>query len=405
MRLILCSTNSKFLLKFHTMSINIQDKSIIFHKKYRGKIRTQLHVPLDTKEDLSMAYTPGVAGVSSLLAKNKEMTNDHTWRGRCVAVVSDGSAVLGLGNIGPDGAYPVMEGKCALFKRFAGLDAVPILLSTQNPDEIISAIVAISPSFGAINLEDIASPKCFYIESTLKKKLKIPIIHDDQWGTSVVVLAGLINACKVVKKNVREANIVVNGAGAAGSAIVKILHKYGAKNIISCDSQGIIHKNRIGITPEKSILADITNPNGQSGNLEDAVIGADILIGVSKPNIFKASMIRTMKPSPVVFALANPTPEIMPDIAKSGGVTIIATGRSDFPNQINNALSFPGIFKGLLENNVKNVTMSMLIAGAESLAALVKKPTADNIIPSIFDKRVVPAIVRGIRKVPSTPGP
>lgn len=383
------------------MSNSLHDRALQLHKENKGKISIQLKTPLESKEELSLIYTPGVAEVSRHLAKHPEQTNEYTWRGRCVAVISDGSAVLGLGNIGPEGAYPVMEGKCALFRRFARLDAVPILLSTQDPDEIIETVIRIAPSFGAINLEDISAPRCFYIEERLKKALDIPVIHDDQWGTAVVVYSGLLNACKVTGRTLVKSKIVVNGVGAAGSAIIKILHHNNVRNIIACDSNGIIYSNREGNSEHKSLIASISNPGKTTGFLEDAVQNTDILIGVSKAGLFTDAMIKTMKPDPIVFAMANPNPEIMPDEAKSAGVAVIATGRSDFPNQVNNALGFPGMFKGLLQAHVTEVTLDMLTNAAVSLSRVIKEPDKDHIIPSVFDPNVVPAIAENICKKPS----
>jgi len=380
------------------MTNNLGEKARKLHKENRGKISIQLKTPLETKEDLSLVYTPGVADVSRHLVDHPEETNEYTWRGRCVAVISDGSAVLGLGNIGPNGAYPVMEGKCALFKQFAGLDAVPILLNTQNPDEIIETVIHIAPSFGAINLEDISAPRCFYIEEELKKKLKMPIIHDDQWGTAVVVYSGLLNACKVTGRNLAQTKVVVNGVGAAGSAIIKILHHNKVTNIIACDSNGIIHAGREGNSKHKSFIASITNPEETTGRLADAVQNADILIGVSKADLFTETIIRSMNADPIVFALANPNPEIMPDDAKAAGAAIIATGRSDFPNQVNNALGFPGMFKGLLDAQVTNVTLDMLSHAAVGLSEVIAKPDHEHIIPSVFDPAVVPSIASNIIK-------
>lgn len=380
------------------MAQSIQEKALSLHKKNKGKITTALKNPLETKGDLSWAYTPGVAAVSKYLAENSEKTNEYTWRGNCVAVVSDGSAVLGLGNIGPEGAYPVMEGKCALFKRFAGIDAVPILLSTQDPDQIIATVRAIAPSFGGINLEDIAAPKCFYIEEKLKKSLDIPVIHDDQWGTAVVVLAGLLNASKVSGKKLKNCKIVINGVGAAGASIVKILHAYGCTDIYACDSHGIIYQGRPGITKEKMIIADISNNKKFQGDLSNAVQHADILVGVSKAGSFSDDIIKQMSEKAIVFALANPTPEIMPDEAFAAGAYVVATGRSDFPNQVNNALAFPGIFKGLLTHKIRNATIGHLIRAAEGIASLIENPTEENIIPSVFDSRVVDSIVAAIKK-------
>jgi len=380
------------------MPDTLSEQALQLHKENKGKIHIELNTPLETKDDLSLVYTPGVADVSRHLSKHPEETNDYTWRGRCVAVISDGSAVLGLGNIGPEGAYPVMEGKCALFKRFAGLDAVPILLITQDPDEIIDTVIRIAPSFGAINLEDISAPRCFYIEEQLKKKLNIPVIHDDQWGTAVVVYSGLLNACKVTSRSFKKSKIVVNGVGAAGTAIIKILHHNKVKNIIACDSNGIIYSNREGNSDHKSYIASITNPNIVKGNLEVAAQNADIIIGVSKADLFTDTIIRSMNKESIVFALANPNPEIMPEAAKSAGVAVIATGRSDFPNQVNNALGFPGIFKGLFDAHVTEVTLEMLTNAAVSLSAVIENPDTDHIIPSVFDPEVVPSISKNIVK-------
>ena len=379
------------------MSEDIKQQAIQYHLANGGKIHTALNTPLETKLDLSLAYTPGVAAVSTLLQNNPSLTNTYTWRGRTVAVISDGSSVLGLGNIGPEGACPVMEGKCALFTRFAGLNAVPILLDTQDPEEIVRVIEAIAPSFGAINLEDIAAPNCFYIEDVLKKSLDIPVVHDDQWGTAIVVLSGVINACKVVGKDLLQTKVVVNGVGAAGASIVKILHKYGIQNIIACDSKGILYKGRSVNDQYKELLAKITNESNMKGALQDAVAGADILIGVSKAGMFTTEMVRVMNKNAIVFALANPTPEILPDEARDAGAVIVATGRSDYPNQINNALAFPGLFKGALDGGVTTITMEILIKAAEALARLIPSPTTNEIVPSIFDASVVQAVAASVQ--------
>lgn len=379
------------------MQSDLNRKALEIHKKYRGKITTNLAFKIKNKKDLALIYTPGVGEVAKFLSKNKKQTSAYTWKGRCIAVVSDGSAVLGLGNIGPEGAYPVMEGKCALFKRFANLDAVPILLNTQNPDEIISTIKFISSSFGAINLEDISAPRCFYIERKLQEILDIPIIHDDQWGTAVVVYAGLINACKVTNKKITDIKVVINGAGAAGTAIVKMLHYNKIKNIISCDSQGTICKTRVNITPEKKIIASMTNPSNIDGDLKFAAEKADVLIGVSKPGLFTKEMIKSMNEKPIIFALANPVPEILPHEAKAAGAYVVATGRSDFPNQVNNALGFPGIFKGLLQSNIIKIELNMLTNAAIALANVIKEPNRNNIIPSVFNPAVVEAISKNIK--------
>ncbi|MDA1317143.1 MAG: NADP-dependent malic enzyme [bacterium] len=379
------------------MSEDIKDQAIEYHRAHAGKIHTSLNAPLETKLDLSLAYTPGVAAVSTLLQQDPSLTNSHTWRGRTVAVISDGSSVLGLGNIGPDGAYPVMEGKCALFTRFAGLNAVPILIDTQDPEEVIRVVEAIAPSFGAINLEDIAAPNCFYIEEVLKKSLSIPVVHDDQWGTAIVVLAGLINACKVVDKDLQKAKVVINGVGAAGASIIKILNKYGVVNISACDSRGILYQGRVGNDQYKELVAKMTTSEHKQGKLEDVVTGADILIGVSRAGMFSTEMIRAMSKNAIVFALANPSPEILPDEAIGAGAAIMATGRSDYPNQVNNALAFPGLFKGALENGVTNITMEILIKAAVALAGLIPSPTTNQIIPSIFDASVVETVAASVR--------
>lgn len=379
------------------MNKNINARALHLHKKLRGKIEMVSKAKIENKHDLSLIYTPGVAAVSTHLALHKNLTNEYTIKNNFIAVISDGSAVLGLGNIGPEAALPVMEGKCVLFKHFANIDAVPIVLSTQDPKKIINTITAIAPSFGGINLEDIAAPQCFFIEKELKLKLDIPVFHDDQSGASVVVLAGLINALKVAKKDLKNIKIVISGAGAAGSSIVKILHKKGVKNILVCDRDGIIYKRRNGNTKYKEELAKITNLKMQKGKLSDALKGADVFIGVSSPNLVNHNMVKSMNKNPIVFALANPVPEIMPEKAKDAGALIVATGRSDYPNQVNNSLVFPGVFRGALDHKVKKITMNMLISAAENLSRLVKKPTVDNIIPSIFDKRVVNAVSSAIK--------
>ena len=378
------------------MNKNINERALHLHKKLKGKLEIVSKAKIENKHDLSLIYTPGVAAVSTHLALHKNLTGEYTIKNNFIAVISDGSAVLGLGNIGPEAALPVMEGKCILFKHFANIDAIPIVLSTQNPQEIINTIKVIAPSFGGINLEDIAAPQCFYIEEKLKKELDIPVFHDDQSGASVVVLAGLINALKVAKKDLKKIKIVVSGAGAAGSSIVKILHKKGVKNILVCDRTGIIYKRRSGNTKYKEDLAKITNFKMQKGKLEDALKNADVFIGVSSPNLVNQNMVKSMNKNSIIFALANPIPEIMPEKAKHAGALIIATGRSDYPNQVNNSLVFPGVFRGALDHKVKKITMDMLVKAAENLSRLVKKPTAENIIPSIFDKSVVKAVSSAI---------
>jgi malate dehydrogenase (oxaloacetate-decarboxylating) len=372
-------------------------KALEIHKKYGGKISIVLRDTPDTSEKLSLYYTPGVAAVSRQVADHPEQLRDYTWTNNLVAIISDGSAVLGLGNIGPEGAMPVMEGKAMLFKHLAGVDAVPIVLNVHTPDEIVATVSAIAPSFGGINLEDIAAPQCFEIEERLKSILKIPVMHDDQHGTAIVVLAGLINASKVVKKDLAKCKIVVVGAGAAGTAIIKLLHLYAKPEILAVDSTGIIDATRPGLNPAKQSLLQYTNPSGKTGSLADALTGADIFIGVSQPDLLTPELVASMAPDPIVFALANPNPEIKPGVAKAAGVKVMATGRSDFPNQINNALAFPGIFRGALDNKVQKITDQHKLAAAEVIANLVKNPDAEHIIPSVFDPELAPAIAQVIR--------
>ena len=367
------------------------------HEKYKGKITTALRDNGEIDRDkLSAYYSPGVGAVSQAIAENPADLPKYTWTNNLVGVVSDGSAILGLGDLGPKAAMPVMEGKALLFKHFANVDAVPIVLDVHEPEEIIAAVKAIAPSFGAINLEDIAAPKCFEIEERLKAELDIPVFHDDQHGTAVVVLAGLINSMKVIGKNLPDCKVVMIGAGAAGTAIAKLLYAYGVHNIYAVDSRGIISDARDDLNAEKTALKQYLRTD-ISGSLDDAITDADIFIGVSKPGLLTPEMVAKMAKNPVVFALANPVPEIMPDIAKEAGVAVIATGRSDFPNQINNSLAFPGIFRGALDHGVKKITDEHKLAAAEALAALVDHPTADEVIPSPFDERVVPAVADVIR--------
>ncbi|NCU37453.1 NADP-dependent malic enzyme [Candidatus Saccharibacteria bacterium] len=370
--------------------------ALALHEKYHGKITISLR---DTdhldKEKLSSYYTPGVAEVSRVIAEDSSLLGRYTWTHNLVAVISDGSAVLGLGNIGPKASMPVMEGKSLLFKHFAGIDSVPIILDVHSADEIVQAVKAIAPSFGAINLEDIAAPICFEVEERLKAACDIPVFHDDQHGTAVVALAGLINAMKVVDKDIHKVKIVLVGAGAAGTAIAKLLYLYGAKNLYAVDSKGIISNTRTDLNKEKLALMQYLNSD-VTGGLQDAITGADVFIGVSKPGLLTPKMIVSMAENPVVFALANPTPEIMPDIAISAGAAVVATGRSDFANQINNAIAFPGIFRGALDNGVKQITDEHKIATAKVIAELVSRPTPDKIIPSVFDERLVPSIARVI---------
>lgn len=371
--------------------------AIELHKKYKGKITTQIRDQEELDRDkLSAYYTPGVGEISRIIAANPESLPDYTWTNNLVAIISDGSAILGLGNLGPKAAMPVMEGKALLLKHFANVDSVPIVLDVHEPDEIIKTVKAIAPSFGAINLEDIAAPKCFEIEERLKEELDIPVFHDDQHGTAIVVLAGLINAAKLTNRKLTDCKITVVGAGAAGTAIIKLLNLYGIKNILAVDSRGIINKNRTDLNTEKTILLDYIN-SSQSGSLQDALSGSDIFIGVSRAGLLTSELVKTMAKDPIIFALANPTPEIMPNEAKSAGAAIIATGRSDFANQINNSLAFPGIFRGALDNGVKKITDQHKLAAAEAIAELVENPSASEIIPSPFDKRVVKTVANVIK--------
>lgn len=372
--------------------MNYNEIAINLHKQYKGKITTALRDTSELdKHKLSAYYTPGVAAVSKAIHEDSSLMPVYTWTNNLVAVISDGSAVLGLGNIGPHAAMPVMEGKALLFKHFADIDSVPIVLDVHTEDEIVATIKAIAPSFGAINLEDIAAPICFAVEERLKTELDIPVFHDDQHGTAVVTLSGIINAMKVTNKKLSECKIVTIGAGAAGTAIIKLLHRYGVGSIIGVDSKGVIGNARTDLNDEKKALLPYLDAS-QSGTLDQAIIDADIFIGVSKPGLLTAEMIQKMAPKPIVFALANPTPEIMPDIARTAGAAVVATGRSDFPNQVNNAIAFPGIFRGALDNGVKKITDDHKIAAAEKIASLVENPTADEIIPSVFGERLVPEI-------------
>ena len=375
----------------------IAEKSIALHKKYKGKFAIASKVPVKNMRDLSLLYTPGVGAISSYLALHKDQTYKYTMKRNSIAVVSDGSAVLGLGNIGPEGALPVMEGKCVIFKKFANIDAIPIVLATQNIEKIVSAVKAIAPTFGGINLEDISAPRCFEIESRLKNELKIPVLHDDQHGTAIVVLAGLLNALKIVRKNISKVKIVISGAGAAGTALTKLLILTGAKQIVVCDRKGIINTKRPNLSKEKILLAKITNKHNKEGNLHDALKEADVFIGVSASNLLTINSIKSMAKNSIVFALANPNPEIMSELAKKGGARIIATGRSDYLNQLNNALVFPGVFRGALDNQVSQITDTMKLRAAHAIAGLISNPTATKIVPNIFDKRIVRAVAKVIK--------
>ncbi len=379
------------------IAMTIYEQALQAHKELGGKITIALRSLPDTKEKLATFYSPGVGGVSLAIASDPSQLKTYTWTNNLVAIISDGSAVLGLGNIGPEAAMPVMEGKAMLFKHFGNIDAVPIVLDVHTPDEIVASIKAIYKSFGGINLEDIGAPVCFEVEERLQD-LGIPVYHDDQHGTAIVVLAGLINAMKVVGKKLEECKIVLIGAGAAGVAIAKLLEKYANPEIMAVDSKGVITSDRTDLTPEKEYLSKLNIlSEGRHYSLDDVIQGADIVIGVSKAGMLTEDHVRMMARGSVVFALANPEPEIMPDLAKAAGATVVATGRSDFPNQVNNVLAFPGMFRGALDSGVRQLTMEHKIAAAEALAGLVKHPSADEVIPSPLDPQVCPTVAAAIR--------
>ncbi|MEG2457022.1 MAG: NADP-dependent malic enzyme [Clostridia bacterium] len=379
--------------------MDYKQKSIELHRQLKGKIEVISRVKIENSEALSTAYTPGVAEPCLQIKNNPELSYEFTRRGNLVAVVSDGSAVLGLGNIGGLAGMPVMEGKAILFKEFADIDAFPICLNTQNTNEIISIVKALSISFGGINLEDISSPRCFEIERQLIDVCDIPVFHDDQHGTAIVVLAGLINALKLVKKNAENIKVVISGPGAAGTAISKLIYNFGCKNIVMCDEFGILYPNRKNMEWHKKEMAELYNSIGIKGNLSDALIGADVFIGVSAPNILNEAMVKSMNKDAIIFAMANPTPEIMPDVAKSYGAKVIGTGRSDFPNQVNNVLAFPGVFRGALDAKATKISEGMKLAAALAIANLIKDDelTENYIIPKPFDKRVVQAVSTAVR--------
>lgn len=379
--------------------MSIDEKAIFLHKQWNGKIETCAKAPIKSREDLSIAYTPGVAAPCRIIAEDKDAAYTYTLKANTVAVVSDGSAVLGLGNIGPEAAMPVMEGKCVLFREFGGVNAFPICLSTQDTDEIIAAVKAIAPTFGGINLEDISAPRCFEIEERLKKELPIPVFHDDQHGTAIVVLAGIINGLKVVGKEKEDCRVVVNGAGSAGIAITKLLLRYGFKHVMMCDREGIIGKDYPGLNWMQKQMTEVTNLENRTGSLADALVGADIFVGVSAPNIVSAEMVSSMNRDAIIFAMANPTPEIMPDVAKAAGAKVVGTGRSDFPNQVNNVIAFPGIFKGALEGRATQITEEMKLAAANALANLVdsEQLSEDFILPEAFDPRVAQVVSQAVK--------
>ncbi len=372
-------------------------EALELHRKYGGKIEVKSKVPLATREDLARAYTPGVGQVCIEIGKDPEKAYEYTLKKNTVAVVSDGSAILGLGNLGAQAAIPVMEGKAILFKEFAGVDAFPICLDTQDTEEIIKAVKQIAPVFGAINLEDISAPRCFEIERRLRAELDIPVMHDDQHGTATVVLAGLINALKVRGLSKETARVVFNGAGAAGTAVAKIMISYGFRNIVLADSKGAIYAGRPDLNEEKQELALLTNPEKKSGSLAELMRGADIFVGVSKAGLVTPEMVKSMNERPIIFALANPVPEIMPDVAKDAGAFIVATGRSDYPNQVNNVLGFPGLFRGALDHKIKQFDDVVFLRAAEALAGAVTEPTSEMILPSPLDKSVVALVAKAVK--------
>ena len=375
------------------------EKALLLHEQWNGKLETVAKSAVRTREDLALAYTPGVAEPCKVIAKDPDAAYTYTWKANTVAVVSDGSAVLGLGNIGPYAAMPVMEGKAVLFKEFGGVNAVPICLDTQDTEEIIKAVTYLAPGFGGINLEDISAPRCFEIEDRLKEILDIPVFHDDQHGTAIVVLAGIINALKVVGKQKESCRIVVNGAGSAGIAITRLLLAYGFPDIIMCDKAGIICKDSEGLNPVQQKMAEVTNLNHKTGSLADALKGADIFVGVSAPNIVTPDMVASMNQDSILFAMANPVPEIMPDLARAAGARVVGTGRSDFPNQINNVVAFPGIFKGALEGRASQITEEMKLAAAHAIAGLVpdEELNENNIMPKAFNPMVAEVVAEAVR--------
>lgn len=375
------------------------EKALKLHEEWNGKLEIVSKAPVKSNEDLSLAYTPGVAEPCKVIAQDKKAAYTYTMKANTVAVVSDGSAVLGLGNIGPYAAMPVMEGKAVLFKEFGGVNAVPICLDTQDTEEIIKAVTYLAPGFGGINLEDISAPRCFEIEERLKKILDIPVFHDDQHGTAIVVLAGIINSLRIVNKKKEDCKVVINGAGSAGVAITKLLLTYGFSHIILCDRSGIISKNRDGLNWMKQQMAEMTNPDNQTGGLADALKGADIFVGVSAPGILSSEMVASMNKDSIIFALANPVPEIMPDAAKAAGARIVGTGRSDFPNQVNNVVAFPGIFKGALEGHAPQITEEMKLAAANAIASLIpdEELSEDNIMPEAFHPMVAEVVAEAVK--------
>ena len=379
--------------------MDTNEKAIKMHREWNGKLETIAKSPVKSREDLSIAYTPGVAAPCRIIAENKEEAYNYTMKANTVAVVSDGSAVLGLGNIGPYAAMPVMEGKCVLFKEFGNVNAVPICLDTQDTEEIIATVKNIAPAFGGINLEDISAPRCFEIEERLKEMLDIPVFHDDQHGTAIVVLAGIINGLKVTGKKKEDCQVVVNGAGSAGVAITRLLLTYGFKHVMMCDREGIIGKDYPNLNWMQKKMTEVTNLENRKGTLTDALKGADIFVGVSAPNIVTADMVASMNKDAILFAMANPVPEIMPDVAKAAGARIVGTGRSDFPNQVNNVVAFPGIFKGALEGRATQITEEMKLAAAQAIADLVSDDELSDefIMPEAFDPRVAQVVSKAVK--------
>ena len=381
------------------ITMDNKEKALLCHKEWNGKLETVAKSKVKTREDLAIAYTPGVAEPCKVIAEDKTAAYTYTWKANTVAVVSDGSAVLGLGNIGPYAAMPVMEGKCVLFKEFGNVNAVPICLDTQDTEEIIQSVKNIAPGFGGINLEDISAPRCFEIEERLKEMLDIPVFHDDQHGTAIVVLAGIINGLRVTGKKKEDCRVVVNGAGSAGVAITKLLLTYGFKHVTMCDREGIIGKDYPNLNWMQKKMTEVTNLENASGTLADALRGADIFVGVSAPNIVTPEMVSSMNKDAILFAMANPVPEIMPDVAKAAGAKVVGTGRSDFPNQVNNVIAFPGIFRGALEAHATQITEEMKLAAAEALAALVsdEELNEDFIMPEAFDPRVAEVVSEAVK--------
>jgi len=378
--------------------MDVKEKALLAHEQWKGKLDIRTKCPITNAEELSIAYTPGVAEPCLKIRDDVSLSYKYTGRGNLVAVVTDGTAVLGLGDIGPEAGMPVMEGKCALFKAFGGVDAIPLCVRSKDVDEIVNTVALLAGSFGGINLEDISAPRCFEIERKLKQRCDIPIFHDDQHGTAVITLAGLLNALKVVGKRIEDIQVVTSGAGAAGTAIIRLLISMGLKKVIMCDRQGAIYEGRPGLSGEKADIARLTNREKKSGSLQDVIVGADVFIGVSAPGALTKEMVQTMAKDAIIFACANPTPEIFPEEAKAGGAKVVATGRSDFPNQVNNVLAFPGIFRGALDVLASDINDEMKIAAAYALADLVtpEELCADYVLPAAFDPRVGPAVAKAV---------